>query len=585
MKRLKLFNFQSLKTKLISICLILLAIPSFIIGAIGYQNSKAELTQSGKEQLKLNVHFVLGMINTLNKEVQAGQLKLEDAQEIVRQEILGKKGPDNKRPINNRYIVGANGYVWAINEDAISIMNPGNEGQNIMNLKTADGIMLGQEIIKTGQKGGGFLSYKWPLPNDPNKIATKINYIEKDPNWGWYVGQGAYLDEFNRGIESSLYLFMITLGISLLVGAALVWFLINRISNPIVQMTHLAEQVAEGNLTIKPLKVKNNDEVGRLVRAFNIMVDTLKSLIGQFSLTASQLAASAEELLASVENTHKTSEQIVFSVQSVATGADKQSKRLDETLKIVDQMASSINQIANNTHGVTSTVQITNQVVMDGNQAIRTAIKEMGRVKSIIDKLAQSVKLLGEHSQTIGNFVQVITDISAKTNLLSLNAAIESARAGEHGRGFSVVADEVRNLAEQSADSALQIRELAHTIQVGIDEVVKEMEQSTQEIVSGINAVDTAGDSFGKIQLSIDNVTNQIQEVSSAIQQLVAGSEQVVQSIGVISDLSGTAVSESKSVSTATEEQLATILDISSSANALSKMAEQLQAVTSKFKL
>lgn len=161
---LKFFRLSSLRTKFIFICFLILAVPSLIIGIVGYQISKQQLSQSGEAQLKNSVQMTIGMINTMDKEVKAGHLTLEEAQERVRQEILGKKGSDNKRPINPRYIVGKSGYVFAINKNVISVMNPSNEGQDLTNVKTKDGIMLGKLMVEKGTSSGGSFSYMWENP-------------------------------------------------------------------------------------------------------------------------------------------------------------------------------------------------------------------------------------------------------------------------------------------------------------------------------------------------------------------------------------------------------------------------------------
>ncbi|BCJ86548.1 hypothetical protein skT53_15330 [Effusibacillus dendaii] len=223
--------------------------------------------------------------------------------------------------------------------------------------------------------------------------------------------------------------------------------------------------------------------------------------------------------------------------------------------------------------------------VEEGNQAIRTAISQMNSIQNTVSGLAKVITGLGERSQEIGQIVEAITSIASQTNLLALNAAIEAARAGEHGRGFAVVADEVRKLAEQSSISAQQISELIATIQEETNKAVESMERGTKEVSEGITAVNLAGESFEQIGHSITDVSSQMQEVSAASKQMSTNSQQVIKSIDTISEITESTAAGAQNVSAASEEQLATMEEITASANALAQMAEELQKIVMKFKV
>jgi methyl-accepting chemotaxis protein len=581
---LHLFRFNSLRFKFLLICFLLLTVPSLVIGTVGYQISKQQLSQSGEEQLKNSVRLTIAMINTLDKEVKAGHLTLEEAKERVREEILGKKGADNKRPINKQYIIGQTGYVFAVDKNGVSIMNPAVEGQDLMTIKTKDGLIIGKAMLENGTREGGYFTYMWDNPSTGG-VESKISYVQLDSHWGWIVGAGAYLSEFDQGAKQVLHVLMITLGISLLIGAVMVWFFINTITKPISIMAEQVEKVSNGDLTMSPMPFRNKDEIGRLSRDINTMINNLKHLIREVASSSEQVAASSEELTASAQQTTKATEHIATSMQQMASGTDQQVRSVEESAKTVNEMAVGIQQIAASSTQVADVANRASVQSTDGGKAIDSAVTQMNGISQTVNGLADVVKGLGERSKEIGEILDVITGISAQTNLLALNAAIEAARAGEHGRGFAVVADEVRKLAEQSSQSAQKISDLIKHIQGETSNAVVAMEQAMKEVQSGLDVVQTAGSAFDQIKLLVEGVASQIHAVSTASEQMAAGTQHVVRSIQLISDVAEVTASGTQQVSASSQEQLASMEEISASAQSLSRMAEDLQTIVEKFKV
>lgn len=378
---------------------------------------------------------------------------------------------------------------------------------------------------------------------------------------------------------------LITLAASIAGCLLLALWLTRSIRGPVLRLVAEMKEVAQGNLRVEPLVVKTRDEIFDLANSFNEMTDSLKRVIRQAGATSEQVAASAEELMASAEQTSRATEQIAVTVQEVAVGTDRQVASVEQGARAIDDMSRGIRQIAANAQQASSMVVQVASMAGEGNQSIQAAVQQMNAIHDSIRELAGVVDGLGNHSQAIGQIIEVITGIAEQTNLLALNAAIEAARAGEHGRGFAVVADEVRKLAEQSSKSAQQIGQLIQTIQTDTKLAVESMESGTKEVQEGILVVHHAGETFGQIQMSITTVADQIQDVSAAAQEVSAHSEQVVQAIELVSEVSEIAADGTQNVSAATEEQLAAMEEITSSATALSTMAEELQQMISRFKV
>ncbi|BCJ88332.1 methyl-accepting chemotaxis protein [Effusibacillus dendaii] len=395
----------------------------------------------------------------------------------------------------------------------------------------------------------------------------------------------AWNNSKNQTQQAKTIIFVVS-GIAVVFGITSIIFLFATIVRPIGLVNRQLRDIAEGegDLT-KQLEIKTKDELGDLAASFNKMLSSLRFLIRQVGESSEQVAASTEQLTASAEQTSKATEQITAIISEVTVGTETQAVNVDHSVKAMADLSAGIEQISVNAQRVAATAEHASKASTEGRQSIKSAIDQMHLISNTVNNLAQVIRELGDRSKEIGNIVEVITGIAEQTNLLALNAAIEAARAGEHGRGFAVVADEVRKLAEQSAESAHQITDLISTIQVETGKAVDSMESTTKEVAVGIGIVNSAEESFNRIQNSVNDVTGQIQEVSAATQQMSQRATQVVRSIDQISEVSEATAAGTQNVSAAAEEQLASMQEITASAAALAKMAGELQQHVSRFRV
>ncbi|MDD1501648.1 methyl-accepting chemotaxis protein [Lysinibacillus sp. CNPSo 3705] len=352
-----------------------------------------------------------------------------------------------------------------------------------------------------------------------------------------------------------------------------------------IEKLKLAVQRAEAGELNFSVDYDSKDELGILTSSFSQMIAHLRELIGQVKTSSEQLAAFSVELAASAEQTSEASEHIASVTLEVASGSDDQVRTTIETSDIVDHIVQDVQTIARNSTNVSDAAIQAEQLSVDGNDIINTAVQQMNSIQTSIDSLGGVIRGLGERSAEIGQIVEVITGIAAQTNLLALNAAIEAARAGEHGKGFAVVSEEVRKLAEESSISAQRISELIIGIQTETNKAVDSMQFTTHEVETGINNVNIAGGSFEKIKHAINEVSVQIQEVSSSVQQIVVGAHQMTKSMEQISGIAQSSAEGTQNISAATEEQLASMEEITASTSAISKMAEDLHEKTNMFKV
>jgi methyl-accepting chemotaxis protein len=446
---------------------------------------------------------------------------------------------------------------------------------------------------------------------ESSKNALKVakNYTDKDTAYSYYISTALpQLDKSNQLLQELITYneekarnainqssidykfstnFIVIMSIMAVLIAVLIAFIVsNIIAKPLGLMTKRALKIAEGDLTNQNNnEMARKDEVGVLNDAFNQASVNLKSLITQIASLAVQVAGSAEELHASSEQGSLAADQIAASISTVAVGNDRQTSIIIDTTNAIEQMNINIENVATNINRVTGQAQNTLDSTKKGTVAVNNAINQMENIGQGTNLVQESINKLADSSKEIEDIINVISGIASQTNLLALNAAIEAARAGEQGRGFAVVADEVRKLAEQSADAAKQITVLINNNHINIMSAVNSMNTNVSNVKQGIQVVNEAGIAFQEITGSINQGSKQIQEISSAIQQMVSGSHKIVEAVRNIDTISRENSLEAENVSSATEEQTASSEQIANASQALAVLAQNLQTAVQRFSL
>ena len=409
-----------------------------------------------------------------------------------------------------------------------------------------------------------------PIIKALNKVANELSTLQKN----------ALLDKSNQltiGIHEATNFASIISLLAILFGLAIALYISRNISKPVQSIAKSAEQIANGNLVVNKIAINNKDEIGQLAQSFNQMTENIRGIIQQVNSTSEQVAASAEELTASSEQTSLATKQVTISIENVAKNAESLTVNADETAHTVNEMSIGIQRVADTTTTVAENALETAHQAKLGNHYIDKVIQQIHSIHSSSRNTNGIIKELHNHSSQIGQIIEVITGIAEQTNLLALNAAIESARAGEHGRGFSVVADEVKKLAEQSRESASQIAHIIHTVQADTNQAVEMMDQEINEVTEGLQLVEETGRTFHTILQAIEQVSSEIEEVSAISEEMSASVEQVNASVTEIAEIIKKTANNTTKIASATEEQLASMEEVSSSADSLEKMSEHLR--------
>ncbi len=357
------------------------------------------------------------------------------------------------------------------------------------------------------------------------------------------------------------------------------------IVDPLRKVTAFVEEVAAGDLREHKQTVVSNDEIGQLFAAVVKMRDHLRELIGRMKQVSEHVVSSAQQLNASAEQSATASGQITAVIAEVARGAEDQFAAIETTVSTVEQMSAGVEEIAASAGTMAATAEKAAEAAEEGSRAVDKTVRQMASIEKAVTNSAAVVTKLGDRSKEIGMIVDTISNLAGQTNLLALNAAIEAARAGEQGRGFAVVAEEVRKLAEQSQDASKRIAELISEILGDTETAVTAMSEGTREVSLGTQVVHESGQAFQSISLLVAEVSDQVRDISAAMQQMASGSQQIVDSVRDIDTISKQTTGKSQTVSAAAQEQSATGEEIAASVAALEKMTEELEQVVGKFTL
>mgnify|MGYP000967467783 FL=1 len=436
---------------------------------------------------------------------------------------------------------GENGWAYIINREGTLYAYPEPElvlsGENIFD-PSSPLINAGKAIQEAGIAQDGIAVVSYELSDGDTRIVG----LAPVPSTGWTIGIGAMeRDELYH--INQLRTFLIWISAALIIVGVLAGMVFSkRIASPLLDVQQVIEAVAHGDLT-KEARVRSEDEVGRVAQALNATISSVREAMGLVSSTTDELATTSQEMAAA-------SEQVSASIEEVAS--------------TTNEFSSSLDMMNTNAQNMSRTVEGISSQAAEGDRAVVNVVRQMNALRENTQQMSNDVATLGTLSDEIGKIVDAISAIADQTNLLALNAAIEAARAGEHGRGFAVVADEVRKLAEESSEATAEITSLISQIQNGISSTVSGMGHSAEQAEEALSSVDESGKILRDILRAVEGIVGDVQEISAGIEETNAAGHEI---------------------SSATEEQAASIEEVASSAQSLTEMGQKLQELVRHFKL
>lgn len=561
-----MIKFRSIKQKLLfgfSIVLVLVAIMGI------YNSTVAKQTKTSIESLKDDqlTHLLLDNQIEANMNLQAAYIRgyflIGEEHALQRYNDSVQEGIRLDKEILK---VSKNPKIIQVTEDKIKWGGLVNEAI---------------ELFKSGDKKGAVDMLKTEINPITDEITGSLQTIsEKRAD---EMSQTA--DDLAQSSRTMLITTSVLSLISIILGIVIAIFTARMITTPIMKLKERMQHMETGDFSMAPLEISTQDEMRDLVVASNSMGEQFRDVIRQMSEVSEQVTSQSEELNQSADEVRSGSEQVATTMEELASGAESQASRaadLSQMMTAFSKNADTANE--DGAQAGTRASEVLN-LTNEGAELMRASTNQMEHIDRIVKEAVGKMESLDAQSKEISQLVTVIHTIADQTNLLALNAAIEAARAGEHGKGFAVVADEVRKLAEQVSDSVSEITGITNNIQSESNAVAVSLQDGYKQVTSGTEQIKETGRTFKEIMDAVSSVTSSIQSVSENLSEMNKSSQQMgmfSEEIAAISEQSAAGIQET---SASSEQTSSAMEEVAGSAKDLSIMAEKLNGLVQQFKI
>ncbi|HEX8591852.1 MAG TPA: methyl-accepting chemotaxis protein [Pseudomonas sp.] len=421
-------------------------------------------------------------------------------------------------------------YFWINDLRPVMIMHPVSVkliGQDLSAIKDPDGFAVFNEMVAVAKsKGAGMIQYRWPKPGASEPVQ-KISYVQLFAPWGWILGSGVYVDDVSAEFQQQVWraaLFSLAI---VLVMALLVILIGRSIVRPLREAVQAMSDIASGESDLtRTLQTQGNDEVTQLAKHFNAFTAKLRGVVSQLQTSANGLEQASTDLGNNAEQAQARSQQ--------------QSQQMELVATAVNEVTYGVQDVAKNAEHAATEMRDAEAQAHQGQVNIDSSLRQIDHLSGTINEAVEVIRTLAAESTQIGSVLEVISSIAEQTNLLALNAAIEAARAGEQGRGFAVVADEVRLLAQRTQKSTAEIQAMIERLQTHSNAAVKVIADSSRSSQLTIEQANQAGQSLTSISQALRNLNSLNASIASATLQQSHVVEDINQNVTQAAQLSQT---------------------------------------------
>ncbi|MGF1750911.1 methyl-accepting chemotaxis protein [Vibrio cionasavignyae] len=526
---LRRISIQNRLYLLILVVSVALLVP-LALSLVDYDKSLTEAKQTKTRHL---VESAYTLVNHYYQKQQSGAMTQSEAQSAASQAIQALRYETND-------------YFW-INDMAPNMimhpLKPKLVGQNLSQISDPNGKRLFVDMVEVAKsKQSGFVNYMWPKPGADAPVE-KISYIKAFTPWGWIIGTGVYVDDIQALVWNEIKKVMTSVLVALVFMLALATWLSRSIVTPCKETLDALNDIASGDGDLsRQLPEKGADELSQIAAAFNRFTTKLGVIISDIKPVTENITEAAVSL-------NKVA-------QGSASKSQQQQQAVDTVASAMNELHASNQEVANSAQHAASAAKQASEQGKHGTQVIELASSYMQSLSVRLTETDANIQMLANDTQEVGSVLEVIRGVAEQTNLLALNAAIEAARAGEQGRGFAVVADEVRTLATRTQTSTDEIEQIIQKLQSQASEVSQSMTQTQQQSKATLEQAANAKQALTEIDDQVNAILSLNQQIAEASSQQTLATDEISQNLTQIADHGSQSAIEAKSLADASERLL-----------------------------